>query len=170
MFERLLPEAPKPVYRSEEEEVETQSYNSDAREARILNEVMTYSQAHTNYSGRRTELTQVISERANSIWPNSKAAAQQYYNLVGSSPKRAAELLASNPELEARITWEYTQLTNLESAMAGQLVAATGGLPQAQPQQEGANFNMSPAMQRLIQDYQRGGEPLPDFLMAYLQQ
>ena len=78
-------------------------------------------------------------------------------------------MLQGNPALEARITWEYRQVAALEESMTGNFVEATGGMPQG-TQQQGADFRTSPALQRLIQDYQTTGEPLPSFILEYLNQ
>ena len=170
-FERLLPEAKPPVYRGEAEpEVEAQSYNPNPREAWVMNQVASYSQGFTDYSGRRTDLIEVVSQHADNVWPDTSASAQRYYQTVRTNPKRAAEMLQGNPALEARITWEYRQVAALEESMTGNFVEATGGMPQGQQQQQGVDFRTSPSLQRLIQDYQTTGEPLPQFILDYLNQ
>ena len=168
-FGRLIPEARPPIYRGEDQEqVTPNSYNPDSNEAWINSQVTAFSQAYTDYSGRRPDLMTAIRKQADEFWPQTRSQADRYYGLVEKDPTAAAKLVSGNAYLEARITWEYEQLVRLELAQSGEfLLAAQGG---EQIDQQSPEVQMAPHMQRLIQDLQQAGEPLPQFILDYLNQ
>ena len=127
-----------------------------------MQQVMSYSQAYTDFTGRRTDVREVVRKEADQIWPRTRSGSDRYYNLVGSSPDAAAKLLSQNPELAARVRWEYEQLLRLELAMSGELTAAATGNQETTPFQQ---VLQSGPLQRLMND----PEGIPAHLIeAYL--
>ena len=149
---RLIPEAKQPRYRDGQtyEGAQTMPYNTDEREATILNAVRAYAEQFSNFGGRDVDLRDAIRDDADGIWPGTRSLANRYYDLVSKDPKAAAELLQKNPAMAARVVWEYDRLLRIMLSQAGELYAAASlgeKFPETgQPQQ------FTGALGRLMQD------------------
>ena len=169
-FAQILPEAQPPVFRGEQDpEIPASFYTSDTSEAWIASNVLSYANSYTNYNSRRPDLAEFIRKDADGRWPRTRNVTDGYYKLLETSPGDASQYLLKHPEISGRIVWETERLRSLQLAREGDLTMAAQAIQQP-AQQEGTNMNITPALQRLIQDAQAGGEPLPQFVLDYLQQ
>jgi hypothetical protein len=169
-----------PFYREEntmpDPNVGVESFNVDAQQRWIEEQVMTYAQGvgDTGRFQTHTDVMDIIRTQANTTWPNTRNAAQQYYKLSGSDPAKAASMLESNPELEARIKWEYERILRIALAREFELEASAAKLaeefesmvPQGGAESPTSFENLAPGpLQRLLND----PEGLPSQLWELLQ-
>ena len=129
-FGAIIPEAKPPLYRHEEEgpsDIVPQSFNVDKRQAFIDDLVRNYSNAYTNTSGQRKNITEGIRKLADRIFPGTRAQSNHYYKLLDAQKLEAAtKYVSTRPELEARIAWEYDRIQTSEQIVAGRLYKAAG--------------------------------------------
>ena len=118
-----------PFYRDEntmpDPAIGVQSFNVDEQQRWISEQVMAYAQG--GESGRfedHTDAMAVIRAQADALWPNTRSPAKSYYNTVDGNPSSAAAMLQENPELEARIKWEFERVLRIALSREGDLEAS----------------------------------------------
>ncbi len=166
-----------PFYRDEntmpDPAVGVQSFNVDAQQRWIEEQVMAYAQGEE--SGRfkdHTDAMDVIRSQADARWPNTRTPANTYYKKVDGDPSGAAGMLQENPELEARVKWEFERILRIALSREDELEASAarfdeelqsiGAAPDAPTSFE--NLASGP-LQRLLND----PDGLPPHLMELLQ-
>ena len=162
-----IPEPKPPVYRGEEPLPEPQIPMSDDSEARVTALVLSYAEKYTSSGRRPTNIVKVIREDADERWPETKAKARHYFNLLRTDPTKAAQYLLENPELYTRVMWELDRIISLSLAQEGALASAAA--QEVQQQQPLTPITPSTPVERLLLDAQRG-IPLPEFVLEMLGQ
>jgi hypothetical protein len=167
-FGTLIPEAKPPKYRHEDYDVTPMAPDTDSREAAITAQVNAYAEAYTDFSGRRTDIRDIIRDQADEIWPNTRSAADKYYQLlVSGDASGAADYLQSEEELQARVMWEFDKIQRFDLTAMGQLFQAAGAAPGLEePFQAPPGIDPNTPLGRLFNDPQG----IPEHLwQAYLQ-
>jgi len=149
---------------------EAQHFNADARTRWIDEQVQAYVTGQSQRFVDNVDSMSVIRTQADVIWPNTRKAADTYYNTVDKDQTQAAGILEDNPELAARIQWEFERVLRIALAREGELEASAAQF-QNEIQQFGGAQEMSfeniaqGPLQRLLND----PEGLPPHLYALIQ-
>ena len=114
-----------PFYRDEntmpDPNVGVQSFNVNEQQQWIDDQVMAYMQGQSDVPEKYTDVVDIVRNQANAIWPNTVRPAREYYKLTDTNLTRAADMLQENPELEARIKWEFDKIMRIALARDGEL-------------------------------------------------
>lgn len=171
----MIDEPKGPFFREEntmpDPAVGVQSFNVDAQQRWIDDQIMAYATGESERVQNNTDAVSLLRSQADQSWPNTRSAANRYYKLVDNKPTEAAAMLDSNPELEARIKWEFERVLRVALAREGELEASA-----AKFEEDLASFgapsetsfeNLAPGpLKRLLND----PDGLPSHLMSLIGQ
>ncbi len=162
-----------PFYRDEntmpDPAIGVQSFNVDEQQRWIEEQVMAYAQGESVRQNEHTDAMDIIRSQADALWPNTRRPSTRYYKTVDNNPSGAAAMLQENPELEARIKWEFERILRIALSREGELEASAAQF-QSRMEEMGitgeppTSFeNLAPGpLQRLLND--------PDGLPFHLQE
>ena len=73
----------------------------------------------------RIDLVEIIRKDADDLWPDTRKAADRYFETSKTDPAKAAEMILGSPDLKARLTWESEKLAKYELTVQGKLLEAS---------------------------------------------